>query len=111
MQRWWAQRDNAVQVKTFDAFDGVQPGRAPFAGAARSPDGRLWFANGVVLQMIDPAHLAGNALPPPVRVEEVIADRKTYFPSKDLRLPPFTLNLEIHYTTLIFLPPKKLHFR
>ncbi len=111
MQRWWAQPDNAVQVKTFDAFDGVQPGRAPFAGAARSPDGRLWFANGVVLQMIDPAHLAGNALPPPVRVEEVIADRKSYSPNKDLRLPPFTRDLEIDYTALSFVAPKKVRFR
>src|SRR6266852_1886861 len=111
MQRWWAQPDNTVQVKTFDAFDGTQPGRAPFAGAARSPDGRLWFANGVVLQMIDPAHLAGNALPPPVRVEEVIADRKSYSPSKDLRLPPLIRDLEIDYTALSFVAPQKVRFR
>jgi hypothetical protein len=111
MQRWWAQPDNTVQVKTFDAFDGTQPGRAPFAGAARSPDGRLWFANGVVLQMIDPDHLTGNALAPPVRVEEVIADRKSYSPNKDLRLPPFTRDLEIDYTALSFVAPKKVRFR
>jgi hypothetical protein len=52
--RWWEHPDITVQLKTFDAFDGVQPGRAPFGAAARSPDGRLWFANGTVLQMIDP---------------------------------------------------------
>src|SRR6266851_4647644 len=61
MQRWWGQPDIIVHVTTFDAFDGVQPGGAPFGAAARSPDGRLWFANGVVLQMIDPNHLTGNA--------------------------------------------------
>jgi signal transduction histidine kinase len=61
--------------------------------------------------MIDPAHLAGNALPPPVRVEEVIADRKSYSPSKDLRLPPFTRDLEIDYTALSFVAPKKVRFR
>jgi signal transduction histidine kinase/ligand-binding sensor domain-containing protein len=111
MQRWWAQPDITVQLKTFDAFDGAQPGRAPFGGAARSPDGRLWFANGVVLQMIDPDHLSGNALPPPVRVEEVIADRKSYSPGKDLRLPPLTRDLEIDYTALSFVAPKKVRFR
>jgi signal transduction histidine kinase len=111
MQRWWAQPDIKVQLKTFDAFDGAQPGRAPFGGAARSPDGRLWFANGVVLQMIDPDHLSGNALPPPVRVEEVIADRKSYSPGKDLRLPPLTRDLEIDYTALSFVAPKKVRFR
>ena len=88
-----------------------QPGRAPFAGAARSPDGRLWFANGDVLQMIDPGHLSGNALPPPVHVEEVIADRKNYSPGKDLRLPPLTRDLEIDYTALSFVVPQKVRFR
>jgi signal transduction histidine kinase/streptogramin lyase len=111
MQRWWGQPDVTVQLKTFDAFDGVQPGRAPFAGAARTPDGRLWFANGVVLQMIDPGHLSGNALPPPVHVEEVIADRKKYSPGKDLRLPPLTRDLEIDYTALSFVVPQKVRFR
>jgi ligand-binding sensor domain-containing protein len=111
MQRWWAQSDITVKVKTFDAFDGVQPGRAPFAGAAKSPDGRLWFANGVVLQMIDPDHLTWNALPPPVHVEEVIADRKSYPPGKNLRLPPLTRDLEIDYTALSFVAPRKVRFR
>ena len=111
LQRWWAQPDITVQLKTFDLFDGVQPGRAPFGGAARSPDGRLWFANGDVLQMIDPAHLSGNALPPPVHVEGVIADRKNYPPGKDLRLPPVTRDLEIDYTALSFVVPQKVRFR
>jgi signal transduction histidine kinase len=100
-----------MQLKTFDAFDGVQPGYAPFGGAARSPDGRLWFANGVVLQMIDPDHLTANALPPPVHIEEVIADRKSYSPGKDLRLAPLTRDLEIDYTALSFVAPQKVRFR
>ena len=111
MQRWWTQPGITVQLRTFDAFDGVQPGRAPFGGAARSADGRLWFANGVVLQMIDPGHLTGNALPPPVHVEEVIADRKNYSPNDDLRLPPLTRDLEIDYTALSFVAPQKVRFR
>jgi signal transduction histidine kinase len=71
----------------------------------------LWFANGVVLQMIDPGHLAGNALAPPVHVEEVIADRKNYSPRQDLRLPPLTRDLEIDYTALSFVAPQKVRFR
>jgi signal transduction histidine kinase/ligand-binding sensor domain-containing protein len=111
LQRWWEQPDISVQLRTFDAFDGVQPGRAPFGGAARSPDGRLWFANGVVLQMIDPDHLTGNALPPPVHVEGLIADRRNYSLGKDLRLPPLTRDLEIDYTALSFVVPQKVRFR
>ena len=111
IQQWWGQPDITVQLKAFDVFDGVQPGLAPFAGAARSPDGRLWFANGVVLQMIDPAHLTGNALPPPVHVEQVVADRKNYSPGKDLHLPALTRDLEIDYTALSFVAPQKVRFR
>jgi signal transduction histidine kinase/ligand-binding sensor domain-containing protein len=111
IQRWWGQPDITVQLKTLDAIDGVQPGRAPFTGAAKSLDGRLWFANGVVLQMIDPDHLTGNALPPPVQVEGVIADRKTYSPRQDLRLPPLTRDLEIDYTALSYVVPQKVRFR
>jgi signal transduction histidine kinase len=111
MQRWWEHPDITLQLQIFDVFDGVQPGLAIFAGAARAPDGRLWFANGVVLQMIDPDHLSGNALPPPVHVEGVIADRKNYPPRKDLRLPPLTRDLEIDYTALSFVVPQKVRFR
>jgi signal transduction histidine kinase len=111
MQRWWGQPDITLQLRTFDAFDGVQPGGAPFGAAARSPDGRLWFANGIALQMIDPGHLTGNALPPPVHVEQVVADRKNYSPGEDLRLPPLTRDLEIDYTALSFVVPQKVRFR
>jgi hypothetical protein len=61
--------------------------------------------------MIDPDHLSGNALPPPVHVEGVIADRKNYSPRKDLRLPPLTRDLEIDYTALSFVGPQKMRFR
>jgi signal transduction histidine kinase len=71
----------------------------------------LWFANEGLLQMIDPAHLAENATPPPVHIEEVIADRKNYLPQAGLRLPPLTRDLEIEYTGLSFVVPQKVRFR
>jgi signal transduction histidine kinase len=61
--------------------------------------------------MIDPRHLYENALPPPVHVEGVVADRKTYSPSGDLRLPPLTRDLEIDYSALSFMVPQKVQFR
>ncbi len=61
--------------------------------------------------MIDPGHLSGNAMPPPVHVEQVIADRKNYSPNDDLRLPPLTRDLEIDYTALSFVLPQKVRFR
>ena len=111
LQRWWEQSDIRVQVRTYDSFDGVEPGLAPFQAAARSADGRLWFANDSGLQMLDPAHPAANVVPPPVHVEEVIADRRSYAPRDGLRLPPLTRDIEIDYTALSFVVPQKVRFR
>jgi signal transduction histidine kinase len=64
-----------------------------------------------VLQVIDPDHLNGNALPPPVHIEEVVADRENYSLNRELRLPPLTRDLEIDYTALSFVVPQKVRFR
>lgn len=111
LQKWWDQSDSALKLTVFDEFDGVQPGWAPFQKAAKTPDGRLWFVNGAVLQMIDPSHLYENALLPPVYVEGVVADQKSYLPNEDLTLPPLTHELEIDYTALSFMVPQKVRFR
>jgi ligand-binding sensor domain-containing protein/signal transduction histidine kinase len=111
LKKWWEISDVSLQLKIFDRFDGVQPGLAPFDAATKSPDGRLWFANGVVLQMIDPSHLAANTIVPPVNIEEVIADRKNYSPLKGLRLPALVRDLQIGYTALSFVAPQKVRFR
>lgn len=51
---WWEHSDAQIPLRVFDSSDGVQPEGAPFRSAARSPDGRLWFVNLSLLQMIDP---------------------------------------------------------
>jgi hypothetical protein len=61
--------------------------------------------------MIDPDHLAGNELPPPIHIEGLIADRTNYPLGKSLRLPPLTRDLEIDYTALSFVAPQKVRFR
>jgi signal transduction histidine kinase len=111
LQKWWQEPDTIVQFDIWDSLDGFLPDQVPFEGAAKSPDGRLWFANGAVLQMIDPAHISRNLLPPPVHIEEVIADRRSYEPGGNLRLPPITRDLEIDYTALSFMAPRKVRFR
>jgi PAS domain S-box-containing protein len=112
LQRWWESPDTMVKTTLLDAFDGAQPMSTPLRpNASRSPDGRLWFANQNFVQMIDPAHLDGNPTPPPVHVEEIIADHKPLSPRDGLRLPPLTRDLEIDYTALSFIAPQKVRFR
>ncbi len=113
LQRWWAQPNVRLQPRVFDVFDGLQLGPyAPFESqAVRTLDGRLWFANSAVPQMIDPAHLARNLIAPPVHVEQIIADRKGYALQGDVRLPARTRDVEIDYTALSFTVPQKVRFR
>ena len=112
LQKWRGQPDATITVNKFDVFDGVQPGSPPFQpAAALSTDGRLWFANEKVAQVIDPADLVGNPTPPPVHIEGVIADRQHYAAGDGLRLPPLTRDLEIDYTALSFTVPQKVRFR
>jgi PAS domain S-box-containing protein len=112
LQRWWQSPDATVKSRLFDVFDGARPMSTPFQpNASQSPDGRLWFANQNVLQMIDPAHLDSNPILPPVHVEEIIADHKHYAPRDGLRLPALTRDLEIDYTALSFVAPQKVRFR
>jgi signal transduction histidine kinase/ligand-binding sensor domain-containing protein len=112
LQKWWNDSNALVHSKLFDALDGAQPEVVAFqSGATRSVDGRLWFAAGVLLQMIDPDHLEINPIVPPVHIEGVIADRKNYSPLDGLRLPALTRDLEIDYSALSFTVPEKVRFR
>ncbi|MET0659398.1 MAG: two-component regulator propeller domain-containing protein [Steroidobacteraceae bacterium] len=109
---WWQTSNFTVQPRLLDSLDGAKPGRMPpFVSAAKTTDGRLWFTNGSALQMIDPVNLRTNAVPPPVHIEAVIADRKSYFPTGDLRLPERTRDIEIDYVGLSFVAPQKVRFR
>jgi signal transduction histidine kinase len=61
--------------------------------------------------VVDPQHLAFNNIPPPVHIEQLIADRTTYDTSSPVSLPPLVRELEIDYTALSLLAPEKNRFR
>ena len=63
------------------------------------------------VSVIDPHHLPINKLPPPVHIEQIIADRKTYDAVSQLHLPPSVRDLEIDFTALSFVAPEKVRFR
>jgi signal transduction histidine kinase/ligand-binding sensor domain-containing protein len=102
-----------MRYRKFDEFDGLPAPPPSIQGyyAARGNDGRLWFAlrSGVV--SVDPARLDENRLPPPVVIEQAVADQKLLRPAPDLRLPPGTRSLEIDYTALSLTAPEKVRFK
>lgn len=108
----------AVQAKSLDSSDGVRTLEdydfyTPHA--AKSADGRLWFLPSDGVSVVDPRHLPLNRLVPPVRIEQVTANHKTYdVPSDEkasLRLPALVRDLEIDYTALSLVAPEKNRFR
>jgi PAS domain S-box-containing protein len=111
--KWIESPHVAVSVMILDARDGAQAGTGGSyqPNSSKAPDGRLWFETGVSVQMLDPDRLYENPLPPPVHIEDVIADRKTYSPQNGLHLPALTRDLEIDYTALSLVVPQKVHFQ
>jgi signal transduction histidine kinase len=71
----------------------------------------LWFATLDGVSVLDPRNLPFNKLPPPVHIEQITADRKTYDASSNLRLPSRVRDLEIDYTALSLVAPEKNRFR
>jgi PAS domain-containing protein len=78
----------------------------------------LWFVSLDGVSVIDPRHLAFNQLPPPVHIEKIVADGKTYWQnwsgdasSSHPKLPPLVRDLTIEYTALSLVVPEKVRFR
>ena len=107
-----------IQTTVFDSSDGVKShvsagGFRPHV--AKSADGKIWFLPWDGVSFVDPNHLPYNRLPPPVHIEQLVADRKTYDatydPKQHLRLPPLIRDLQIDYTALSLAAPEKDRFR
>jgi hypothetical protein len=114
LDRWRQWSDIKLTVEVFDKFDGARPAPVPHPNqpiVSKTSDGRLWFLNLISAEMIDPKQTYRNAIPPPIHVEKVIADRKDYTFEDRLRLPALTRDIEIDYTALSLAVPQKVHFR
>jgi signal transduction histidine kinase/ligand-binding sensor domain-containing protein len=116
LQAWGNDRTRRVWTAVFGSSDGVSslPHRAGFSPqVAKSADGKLWFlpGDGDGVSVFDPRQLQINKLPPPVHVEHITANRKTYDASSSVRLPPLIGDVEIDYTALSLVAPEKNQFR
>lgn len=112
LKRWWQHPDARLEVTLFSTLDGAEPAAAVFRPRdAVARDGTIWFANGSVLQQINPLKLYSNPLRPPVYVEAITADNKRYPIQANLKLPALSRDIEIDYTALSFRIPERVRFR
>ncbi len=122
MSAWVANPNRTVRVTLLDSSDGVTAKSVIFGGSSspvtQSSNGKLWFSIENGINVVDPRHLAFNKLPPPVQIERVTADGKTYWQnwsgdpsSSHPRLPPLVRDMTIDYTALSLVSPEKVRFR
>jgi signal transduction histidine kinase/ligand-binding sensor domain-containing protein len=78
---------------------------------AKGQDGRIWFVSGADVHVVDPAHLPSNPLPPPVHIEKLIADHKSYAADNGLRLPPMVRDITLEFAALSLVDPHNVRFR
>ena len=116
LDAWVADPERRVETTVWDGADGVR--LHPISTAtfgppiAKSSDGKLWcLIGGEGFQVVDPHHLVGNQLAPPVYIEHVTADGKSYDASQDLRLPAGSRDVLFNFTALTFVEPDKVRFR
>jgi len=114
LQAWASDAKHAIHPTILDGSDGFRmhamlTGYSPVV--KKSPDGKLWFAHNDGVSVIDPQNLRLNKVPPPVHVEQITADGKTFAATAGLRLPPRIRDLAIDYTALSLVAPEKVHFR
>lgn len=114
LAKWLKEPQRQLSVRTFGPLEGAFPSYSETGGApkvTKSGDGRLWFAGSKFVQMVDANRSYINPIPPPVHIENLVADRTSYRPSDKLHLPPLTRDLEIDYTALSFVIPQHVKFR
>ncbi|WP_313346493.1 two-component regulator propeller domain-containing protein [Stenotrophomonas sp.] len=103
------------RYERFDALDAL-PGIAaqfrPLPTAARTQDGRLWFATTSGLVSIDPRQIVRNPVAPPVEILSLAVDGAPVpLNGGEVRLPAGTRNLGIRFTALSLSIPERVRFR
>ncbi len=102
----------AIHPQYFDLYDGAEPsGLGVSHDLSVGPDGRIWLTSQGGISVLDPTHLPRNPVPPPVHIEDLVADGKRYAVQESLRLPVRTRDLQIDYTALSYVVPQKVQFR
>jgi signal transduction histidine kinase/ligand-binding sensor domain-containing protein len=78
---------------------------------AKGADGRIWSSGVAEVQVFDPADMPSNPVPPPVHIETLVADHRSYAVADGLGLPPLVRDITIEFAALTLVDPKTTRFR
>jgi signal transduction histidine kinase/streptogramin lyase len=122
----------SIEYGKADGIESPQCSSAAKPGAWKGQDGRLWFPTSKGVIVVDPKTIKIDHLPPPVYVEQVVADRRPLLGADALnhnqigtgansvtddpdyfriRVPPGRGELEFAFTALNFRAPERCHLK
>ena len=114
-------RKSFVNCLTLGPEDGMvvaQAGTGFKPSSMKSRSGLLWFCTAGGVVAVDPKTIGPRTRPPPVYIEEVIADDKPLLLQRSsgrdkptVFIPPRTSRVGFRYTALSFGAPERLQFR
>ncbi len=79
--------------------------------AYKTTDGRVWFATLKGVSVVDPRNLSINTLPPPVHIEEISVDQRSFDLHQSAEAEPGRGDLIFRYSGLSFFAPEKVRFK
>ena len=96
-------------MPSLECSGGLQP------AACKLADGRICFSTSKGVVVVNPADTEVNQLPPPVVIEDIIANghflARNTFGDVPLKIPPGQQRFEFHFTGLSFVAPEKMQFQ
>lgn len=77
----------------------------------KTHNGKLWFPTTSGVSVIDPINIGINKIPPPVVIEKIVISGKDFPVAHIVTVSPGKNHVEIYYTALSFIVPKKIRFK
>ena len=95
-----------------EGLPGIAAQLRPLPTAIEGTDGRLWFTLRNAVVWLDPvAYSEKRTVPPPITIQSVAADDKSYAPASHLSLPAHTSSVQISYSAVSLTDPEAIRTR
>lgn len=92
-------------MRSTECNGGFQP------AAWKMQDGRLAFPTMKGAVFVNPAKLVINQFPPPVAIESIVANHRSFPAGREARVPPGAGQLELAFTSPSLVAPEKIRFK
>ena len=103
----------SLAFTTYGLAEGLRLARAGRQGPriAKSRDGRLWVSTEDGVAVIDPGRIRANPAPPPVVIEQLLADGRPIDTGSASKIRFRGRQVQITYTGLSLTAPERVRFR